>query len=98
MKKEPQVVAVLNYLKGANPGLLSSGELLYLKNEISAERFFSTVQEKRALTFKGTIIGLNLSYAGRKEEALHYLRKVEREGDKHMDEYFLALGEIQRLK
>jgi hypothetical protein len=70
---------------------------MFLRKEITAEKLMETSKDARALSTKGALVGLVLAEEGKTEAASGYLGKVKRMGDQHMDEYFLALKELDRI-
>lgn len=97
LKQEAAAKSLLSYIKETEPALSKSPELLFLRKEISAEKLMDTSKDARALSSKGTLVGLVLAEEGKLEAASGYLWKVKRMGDQHMDEYFVALKELDRL-
>lgn len=97
LKQDAVSKSLLSYIKDTEPALSKSPELMFLRKEITAEKLMETSKDARALSTKGALVGLVLAEEGKTEAASGYLGKVKRMGDQHMDEYFLALKELDRI-
>ncbi len=69
----------------------------YVHGDLSAEELLSQAPDKGRQTESRAYIGLYLSAAGKREEALPYLRWVDEQGEKAFYEYTLARSELERL-
>lgn len=98
IKQDAPLRPLLNYLKDNEPVINKSPELQFLRKEISVEKFMETSTDARTLSQKGALAGMVLSMDGQNESAASYLSKVKRKGDPHMDEYFVALKELDRIE
>ncbi len=72
--------------------------LRYLKGVLSAQELLSAAKDNDQLTEARAYLGLDLSAAGKREEALAHLRWVKENGNKRFIEYHLALAELERLE
>jgi tetratricopeptide (TPR) repeat protein len=97
LKQDAARKSLLSYIKDTEPAISKSPELMFLRKEITAEKLMETSKDARALSTKGALVGLVLAEEGKTEAASGYLGKVKRMGDQHMDEYFLALKELDRI-
>ncbi|HEV2828532.1 MAG TPA: hypothetical protein VGW76_13115 [Pyrinomonadaceae bacterium] len=70
----------------------------YLHREISAEDLLAPATDGDKKTEVEAYIGMDLSLAGKRDEALIYLRWVKENGNKNFVEYALAISEIKRLE
>lgn len=98
IKQDAPLSALLKYLNDNEPDINKSPELLFLRKEISAEKLMDTSTDARTLSQKGALAGMVLSMEGQVESAAGYLSKVKRKGDPHLDEYFMALRELDRIE
>lgn len=98
LKQETAASSLLNYIKVTDPTLSNSPELSFLRKEITAEKLMESSKDARTLSTKGTLVGLVLAKDGKPEAASGYLMKVKRQGDQHLDEYFVALKELAQIE
>lgn len=69
----------------------------YLHRDITAQQLLDLAIDNDKQTEAHTYIGLDLSMAGRRDEALEHLRWVRDKGNGDFVEYPLALAELARL-
>lgn len=69
----------------------------YLHRDITAQQLMELANDKGKLTEAHTYIGLDMSLAGRRDEALEHLRWVKENGLRNYVEYPLAVRELVRL-
>jgi tetratricopeptide (TPR) repeat protein len=70
----------------------------YLRRELSAKEVFALANNNDKMTEARAYIGLDLSLAGKKDEALTHLRWVKEYGNGQFVEYPMALTEISRIE
>lgn len=69
-----------------------------LQHEITAPELLAQAGDGDKKTEAQAYIGVDLSLAGKRDEALVYLQWVKDNGNKNFVEYSLALSEIDRIK
>lgn len=79
------------------PALAKAPEIAYLRGRLSAQNLIGVHPTKAELTSRCTLIGLDLVNAGKSQEALPYLQRVKTHGESRMDEYALALAELEKI-
>ncbi len=72
--------------------------LRHLNGELSLDELLRLSDNTEKMTESRGYVGLILSAAGQREQALPHLRWVRNEGKKTLTEYQLAMAELKRLK
>ncbi|MFN7931637.1 MAG: tetratricopeptide repeat protein, partial [Blastocatellia bacterium] len=70
----------------------------YLQRQLSAEQLLKLAKDNDELTEAHAYLGMDLSLAGNREEALTHLYWVRDHGNKGFTEYPMSLAEIKRLE
>jgi tetratricopeptide (TPR) repeat protein len=70
----------------------------YLRREVSAQELLTLATDNDKMTEVKAYIGTDLLIAGRRDEAVVYLRWVKENGNKAFVEYLLAISELDKLK
>lgn len=70
----------------------------YLRDEITTQELLTLATDGDKKTEAQAYVGMDLSLAGKQDEALIYLQWVKENGNKNFVEYSLALSEIDRIK
>jgi lipoprotein NlpI len=70
----------------------------YLRKEITRESLLAAATDNDKMTEARTYIGMALSAAGERQEALKHLRWVKENGNKSFVEFPAALTELRRLE
>jgi lipoprotein NlpI len=85
-------------LARANPKQWPYPVLRYLRRDISAQELLVLATDGDKKTEAQAYIGMDLSLAGKRDEALDYLRWVKDNGNKNFVEYSLAISESNRIE
>jgi lipoprotein NlpI len=84
--------------KRLNPNAWPYPIVGYLLKNISKEALLSLATDNDKMTEARTYMGLALSFAGERQEALKHLQWVKDNGNKTFVEYPAALAELRRLE
>lgn len=97
-KREPEAKRILDDATAQmDPTVWPFVVLRYLRREVTAENLLLAPMNNDQMTEARTYLGMDLSLAAKKEEALVHLKWVKEYGNRNFVEYPMAVSEISRL-